>query len=103
MRQLVTGAAELISQQEKIEHLLGLDKPEPTEAFTTRFSEELKKVQQVEQVAELGIPDRVFERIAFQQARENFDAAMVEIMPMFDRLFAGWLEHSSEVARTGHN
>lgn len=103
MRQLVTGAAELISQQDKIEHLLGLDKPEPTEAFTTRFSEELKKVQQVEQVAELGLPDRVLERIAFQQARENFDAAMVEIMPMFDRLFAGWLENSSEVARTGHN
>lgn len=103
MRQLVSGAAELISQQDKVEHLLGLDKPEPTEAFTTRFSEELKKVQQVEQIAELGIPHRVFERIAFQQARENFDAAMVEIMPRFDRLFAGWLENSGEVARTGHN
>jgi hypothetical protein len=103
MRQLLTGAVELISQQDKIEHLLGLDKQEPTEAFTTRFSEELKKVQQLEQVAELGIPDRVLERIAFQHARENFDTAMVEILPIFDQLFADWLENSSEVARAGHN
>lgn len=103
MRQLVTGAAQLISQQNKIEYLLGLDKHEPTEAFTTRFLEELKKVQQVEHVAELGIPDKVLERIAFQHARENFDTAMVEIRPMFDRLFADWLENSGEVARTGHN
>lgn len=103
MRQLVTGAAELISQQDKIEHLLGLDKPEPTEAFTKRFSEELKEIQEVEQIAVLGIPDGVLQRIAFQQARENFDAAMIEVMPMFDQLFAGLLENSSEVARTGHN
>ncbi len=103
MRQLVSGAAELITQQDKIEHLLGLDKPTPTNAFTDRFSEELRKVQQIEQVADLGLPDAVLERIAFQHARENFDAAMVEIMPMFDRLFEGFLEGSSDIAREGHN
>jgi hypothetical protein len=103
MRQLVSGAAELITQQDKFEQLLGLDKPTPTKAFTDGFSEELRKVQQMEQVAELGLPDEVLERIAFQQARENFDAAMVEIMPMFDRLFEGFLEGSSDIAREGHN
>ena len=103
MRQLVSGAAELITQQDKIERLLGLDKPIPTKAFTDRFSEELKKVQQMEQVAELGLPDTVLERIAFQHARENIDAAMVELMPMFNRLFADFLEKSSDIARTGHN
>ena len=103
MRQLVSGAAELITKQDKIEQLLGLDKPAPTKAFTNRFSEELTKVQQIEQVADLGLPDAVLERIAFHHARENFDAAMVEIMPMFNRLFEGFLEGSSEIAREGHN
>lgn len=103
MRQLVTGAAELISQQDKIEHLLGLDKPEPTEAFIKAFSEKLNNVQKIEQISKLGIPDKVLERIAFQQTRENFDAAMIEIMPMFDRLFAGLLENASKVVRMGHN
>jgi Protein of unknown function (DUF4238) len=103
MRQLVSAAAELITQQDKIEHLLGLDKSAPTKAFTDRFSEELQKVQQMEQVADLGLPDAVLERIAFQYTRENFDAAMVEIMPMFERLFEGFLEGSSDIAREGHN
>ncbi|MBA3837245.1 MAG: hypothetical protein C0499_06270 [Zymomonas sp.] len=103
MRQLVSGAAELVTQQDKIERLLGLDKPAPTQAFTDRFSEELMKVQQIEQVAVLGLPDAVLERIAFQQARENFDAAMIEVMPRFERLFAGVLESSNDIARAGHN
>jgi Protein of unknown function (DUF4238) len=103
MRQLVSGAAELITQQDTIEHLLGLDKHAPTKAFTDRFFEELRKVQQMEQVADLGLPDAVLERIAFQHARENFDSAMVAIMPMFDRLFEGFLEGSSDIARESHN
>lgn len=103
MRQLISGAAELISQQDKIERLLGLDKSTPTKAFSDRFSEELKRLGQIEQISQLGLPEELIERIAFQHARENFDVAMVEALPAFHQLFAVWLERAGDVARSGHN
>lgn len=103
MRQLISGATELLSQQDKIERLLGLDQSAPTKAFSDRFSENLQHIGQIEQIAQLGLPKELIERIAFQHARENFASSMVEALPSFHRLFASWLERAGEVVRSGHN
>jgi len=100
LRQLISGAGELFSEQEKIEAIMGLDQPTPTPKFEEHSSKLFDEYPAFEQ---LGLPRSVLNRIAFQLAREQFGKTTAELLPLFNRLIAGWLEKSAEVSRTGHN
>lgn len=100
MRQLVVGASELFTSEEKLTALLGLDKNEPNEVFRSHISETLKSN---EAIASLGLPDRVIERIAFYLAKEQFETTLGETMPAFRQLFHKWADEAETIARRGHN
>lgn len=100
LRQLISGAGELFGKQESIEAVMGLNQPTPGPRFEDQIS---GLFDQHPEFQLLSIPRSVLTRMAFQLAREQFEATAAELLPMFNLLIAGWLEKSAEVSRTGHN
>lgn len=100
MRQLVSGATELFTDQDRLSALMGIDQTAPNETFRRHIAE---MILGNPAIMAQGLPSEVIERMAFYLAKEGFETTVAEALPEFRRLFGGWIDAADQMVRSGHN
>ncbi len=100
LRMMAHGIQTILSDDDRIQTLMGLDEDEPTEAFQKSLTEKLGEIEGIEN---LGLPEGLIERIAFIAAKENFATLAVDTLPILRDLFGSWLETTDGFVRETHN
>ena len=93
---LLERAEEMFGERDNVEALMGLDNGLPTDRFRELAMSELARSPEI---ARLGIPLRVLERIAFLVAKENAD----ELVELASAVLDGLRPRSTELVRDSHN
>ncbi len=100
LRTMADGIWAVLSDDGKLQALIGLDEEEPNEAFRRAIAE---KLQQIDGIENLGIPLHVIEKVAIFQAKEHFASLSADILPPLRELFSSWLQRSDGFIRDTHN
>lgn len=100
LRLIASGAVELFSDEDRLQAAIGLDQDVPTDRFREIATKEL---QNHHAITEIGIPISLLERIAFFMAKESFSTLVSDALPLFQAVFADWLNSSGEFVRDSHN
>ncbi|MGH0315152.1 hypothetical protein NKY46_02625 [Sinorhizobium meliloti] len=100
LRMMAQGIETILSDDDGVQSLMGLNEDEPNESFRKNLAEKLGEIEGIE---ELGLPESLIERIAFIAAKENFATLAADTLPILRNLFSSWLETTDDFAREGHN
>lgn len=100
LRVMSEGVEMILSDEKRVQSLIGLDEDEPGEAFRKNFSERLNEIEGIEN---LGVPEHVIQRVAFFQAKENFSSVAEDTLPTLQKLFSSWLQANEGIVRESHN
>ena len=92
---LLDRTAELFADRGAIEALVGLDEAVPTDRFRDLAMSELDEIPEI---AQLGLPRRVLERMAFLLVKEN-----TEDIKQLGIVVDGLRARSPEIVRDSHN
>lgn len=97
---LMNGVANLFSDVEDAQKLVGLDLDHPTDRFRGYIFQPV--VEQLE-IADIHIPMHVLERFIFYFIKENFSDITKKTLPLVSPLMGGFLSTSSKIVREAHN
>lgn len=100
MRQIVVGAAKVLTDADRVKSMIGIDQQEPNEAFRTHVVSALRKDGLL---ASLPLPEAVVERIAFHMGKEQFQNNFDKNLPSMKEAFSNFLDRTGETVRSGHN
>ena len=97
---LLERAGALFAESESVASMMGLDRDVPTDKFRDLVSEGLASVPEI---AGLGVPARLLERLAFALLKENWDEFAGQAEEMAAALVDSVKPRSDELARESHN
>jgi hypothetical protein len=100
LRMMARGVDTILSDSDRLQALMGLDEDDPTEAFRQSL---VDKLEEIEGLAELGLPQDLIRRIAFVLAKENFATMAADFLPVFRAVLSKWLDTAGAVVRESHN
>ena len=97
---LLRRVEETFSERDNVEALMGLDSAVPEGRFRELVMSELAEKPEI---ARLGIPHRVLERIAFLVAKENADDLVEQGVEVVNAVLDGFRPCSTDLVRDSHN
>ena len=97
---LLERVAEILSDRDKVEELVGLGGTVPEDRFRELVMSELTGKREI---ARLGLPHRVLERIAFFVAKENADELVEQSVEFAEAILRGVWAGSTDLVRESHN
>jgi hypothetical protein len=100
LRMMAHGIEAILSDDDRIQTLMGLGEDEPNEVFRKNLADKLSEIEGIEN---LGLPENLIERIAFIAAKENFATLAADTLPILRDIFSSWLETTDGFARETHN
>lgn len=100
LRMMADGVQTILTDDERLQSIMGLDEDEPNEVFKQNLAGSLKDIADLES---LGLPTELIQRIAFFLSKENFTTLATDFLPMMRRTFATWLQASGGIVRESHN
>lgn len=100
LRMMANGIETILSNEDRVQALMGLDEDEPNETFRQNLA---NKLDEIEGIENLDLPESVIQRVAFFQAKENFASIAADTLPALRYLFSSWLQTSNGVVRDTHN
>lgn len=100
LRMMAHGIQNILSDDDHIQSLMGLNEDKPNDVFRKKLSESIGEIEGVESI---GVPLDLIERIAFFAAKENFATLAADELPNWRDLFSSWLETADVFARETHN
>ena len=98
--QMLDRAVDVFTDPSNLQVFAGLDCPLPNDQFRENV---LKDFISQPEVAALGFPPHVFERIAFYYAKENCPKLLENALPEFQPVFDVLASRAGEVVRDSHN
>ena len=90
----------IFSERDKVEELVGLGSTVPDDRFRELVMSELTGKPEI---ARLGLPHRVLERIAFLVAKENADELVEQSAEFVEAIVGGVWAGSADLVRKSHN
>lgn len=100
LQQLIHGIRGLLSTQDSVEKLVGLDQAAPGLLFEAQVAE---LAEQHPEIVALGLPREVMTRMFFFLAKEHFEDTMAEFAPLFSALTSQLLANTGDAVREGHD
>ncbi len=100
IHQLVSDAAEIFTNIDRLQVFLGIDKDAPNDVFNLRIEDSLRENNII---ASIGLPDCVIKRIAFYIAKEQLESNFEETLPIVSGYLNELINKSGKVVRSGHN
>lgn len=100
LRMMAHGIETILSDDGRVQSLIGLDADEPNEVFRKKIANKMDEIQGIEN---LGLSENLIQRIAFIMAKENFTTLMADALPTIHNIFRSWHETSDGFAREAHN
>ena len=100
VERLLERAGALFAEPESVASMMGLDSDVPTDKFRELVSERLASVPEI---AGLGVPARLLERLAFAILKENWGEFAGQAEEMAAGLVDSVMPRSDELARESHN
>lgn len=97
--QIFGAARDIFSDSDRVTRLLGLESDEPSEQFRTELRRRLAEM--LSHGGAVGIPERVFERIIFDLAKENSGSIVRGIVPAIANACDDLIARAEAVARDG--
>ena len=100
VERLLERAGALFAEPESVASMMGLDSDVPTDKFRDRVSERLASVPEI---AGLGVPARLLERLAFALLKEHWGEFVGQAGELAAALVESVRPRSDELARESHN
>jgi len=97
---ILSKATAAFTDSKNVERLLGLNADAPTDRFRKQLREALKEDERFRQV---GLPEPVLEKVAFQLAKEHFERSSQLGLPEISSTPGVLISNTESLVRDGHN
>lgn len=100
VEQLVTGAADIFTNEEYMSTLLGADADVPSPLLEEQIEKLIEEHE--DKLTKVGLPKPLLRQIAFTLVRENFDCFFALQSPIFSTILNDIASNARTIVRNGH-
>jgi len=100
VKQLITGAADIFTNEEHMRTLFGADADVPPPLLEEQIEKVIEEHEDI--LRKIGLPKPLLSQIAFTLVRENFDGFFSEQSPILATILNDFASSARTIARNGH-